>query len=529
MQQLNYFGLAALARELQAWIGASWVRSFSQHKDEWVGTLRHERRVLHLRASCRSTLPYLVPEPRFRRARTNSVDLFPELIGKKVLSFSVLELDRVLVCEVSEGWSLVFKMYGNRSNLLLLHEGRVVDLFRRSLKEDFDWRVERPLLEVPLRLPRWPDAPLEADAPDLEARLRSVFPVLDASLCQAIARRLKAGETPDAALAHIAHEAQEPPFWLLEVEGQFQLHLLKPSADEGNPMACSSFGEAVRQYVHRALSRGDYDQRYRQLETLLKKLGRSLRLKAESLAQSLQKHERRRSDEEIGHLLMANLHAIPPRAESVEVYDLYRDQPLRIALDPQLNAQENAALFYKKQRDREAKYLHQLEQQAELQILLAKLEALEAQWATVHDRESLRHFEREHRAFLQGETMQQAAQLPFREYLCQGYRIWVGRNARSNDALTFRYARKQDWWFHAKDVSGSHVVLRRQGTQNPPLAVVERAAGLAAWFSKSRHESLVPVSMTERRFVRKSRRMAPGQVALQREEVLLIEPMAPDQ
>mgnify|MGYP005845522487 CR=1 FL=1 len=523
MQHLNYFGLAALAHELQPWIGATWVRSFSQQKDEWVGTLRDQRRVLHLRASCRSTLPYVVPEVQFRRARANSVDLFPELIGRTLTGIDLVDLDRVLVCELSGGWSLAFKMYGNRSNLLVLHDGRVVNLFRRSLKEDFDWQPARPLRSPPVRLPPWTDEPLTPQLPDVEARLRKDYPVLDAALCQAVIQRLEAGEPIAVALAQVARLAQEPPFWLVEAGGTCQLHLLEPPV-QSNSVAFSTFSEAVRGYVHRALSRGDFDQQHRRIDTLLHKLGRSLRLKADSLAQSLRKHERRRSDEELGHLIMANLHAIPPRAESIE---LYRDQPVQLALDPQLNAQENAAQYYKRQRDREAKYLHQLEQQAATQELLEQLATVEAEWAAVKDREGLRRFDRTYRAFLQGETMQQAAQLPFREFLCQGYRIWVGRNARSNDALTFRYARKQDGWFHAKDVSGSHVVLRREGSQNPPLAVVEYAAGLAAWFSKSRNESLVPVSMTERRHVRKSRRMAPGQVALQREEVILIEPTAP--
>jgi predicted ribosome quality control (RQC) complex YloA/Tae2 family protein len=526
VQHLNYFGLAALAHELQPWIGATWVRSFSQQKDEWVGTLRDQRRVLHLRASCRSTLPYVVPEVQFRRARVNSVDLFPELIGKALTGIALVDLDRVLVCELSGGWSLAFKMYGNRSNLLLMNDGRVVNLFRRSLKEDFDWQPARPLRQPPVKLPPWTDEPLSSQMPDLEARLRKVYPVLDAVLCQAVIQRLEAGEELEVALAQVACQAQKPPFWLVEVGGTCQLHLLELPA-QSSSVAFATFSEAVRGYVHRALSRGDYDQQHRRIDTLLHKLGRSLRLKADSLAQSLRKHERRRSDEELGHLIMANLHAIPPRAESVELYDFYRDQPVQLTLNPLLNAQENAARYYKRQRDREAKYLHQLEQQAATLELLEQLAVIEAEWAKVKDRESLRRFYRTYRAFLQEETLQQAAQLPFREFLCQGYRIWVGRNARSNDALTFRYARKQDGWFHAKDVSGSHVVLRREGSQNPPLAVVEYAAGLAAWFSKSRNESLVPVSMTERRYVRKSRHMAPGQVVLQREEVILIEPMAP--
>jgi len=120
-------------------------------------------------------------------------------------------------------------------------------------------------------------------------------------------------------------------------------------------------------------------------------------------------------------------------------------------------------------------------------------------------------------------------EVPFRRYmLADGYEVWVGRNARQNDRLTLQYARKYDLWMHARGVGGSHTVLRLPGKSvHPPAAVVEQAAAIAAYFSKARTSSMVPVIVTERKYVRKPRKSRPGTVIVERERVLLVEPVLP--
>jgi predicted ribosome quality control (RQC) complex YloA/Tae2 family protein len=99
----------------------------------------------------------------------------------------------------------------------------------------------------------------------------------------------------------------------------------------------------------------------------------------------------------------------------------------------------------------------------------------------------------------------------------------VGKNAANNDLLTIRYAHKNDLWLHAKDVSGSHVVIKQQ-SQTFPIAVITYAAQLAAYYSKLKGSTLVPVSYTLKKYVRKPKGMEPGQVIVDREEVILVEP-----
>ena len=112
---------------------------------------------------------------------------------------------------------------------------------------------------------------------------------------------------------------------------------------------------------------------------------------------------------------------------------------------------------------------------------------------------------------------------PYREFTSvTGARIWVGRNARDNDALTFRHARGNDSWLHVRGQSGSHVVIPGVGPQGPEGDTLLDAAELAAHFSSARTEALVDVSATRAKYVRKPRGGTPGAVLIHQERTVAL-------
>jgi hypothetical protein len=112
---------------------------------------------------------------------------------------------------------------------------------------------------------------------------------------------------------------------------------------------------------------------------------------------------------------------------------------------------------------------------------------------------------------------------PYRTFLStSGARILVGRSAEKNDALTFHVARPHDLWLHAKNRTGSHVVVPLEKNASCPGDVLVDAAHLAAHFSEARGEAVVEVQYTPRRYLRKPRGSAPGLVVVDREKVLLL-------
>ena len=113
---------------------------------------------------------------------------------------------------------------------------------------------------------------------------------------------------------------------------------------------------------------------------------------------------------------------------------------------------------------------------------------------------------------------------PRRYLTSSGHLLLVGRNSRENEALT-KSAAPDDIWLHARNLGGSHVILRREDkTQMPSRKTLYEAACLAAWYSKGRGSTTVPVDYTERRYVRKMKNGSPGQVVFTREKTLFVEP-----
>jgi predicted ribosome quality control (RQC) complex YloA/Tae2 family protein len=109
-----------------------------------------------------------------------------------------------------------------------------------------------------------------------------------------------------------------------------------------------------------------------------------------------------------------------------------------------------------------------------------------------------------------------------------GFEVWAGKSSENNDLLTLRHARPNDLWFHARGASGSHVILRvGSAAGTPGKRAKEQAAGIAAYYSRMKTARLVPVAMTERKYVHKPRGAKAGTVTIDREQVIFAVPKLP--
>ena len=222
-------------------------------------------------------------------------------------------------------------------------------------------------------------------------------------------------------------------------------------------------------------------------------------------------------------LLMANLHAIPAGTERVTLPDFYRnDHPTVIKLKRDISPQKNAAIFYRKAKNQHIEITHLQKiltsKEQEKDTLTRQLEQI----VSADDIKNLRKITES--VEINPSKEKEVASLPYREVEFNGYKIWIGKNAPNNDTLTLKYSYKEDLWLHAKDVAGSHVLIKYQSGKNFPKDVVQRAAELAAYYSKRKNESLCPVSVTPKKYVRKRKGDPAGSVVVEREEVLMVVP-----
>ncbi len=132
-------------------------------------------------------------------------------------------------------------------------------------------------------------------------------------------------------------------------------------------------------------------------------------------------------------------------------------------------------------------------------------------------------------AVASGEERAPSARLqPRRLKSAEGWDVLIGRTSEGNDYLTHVLARPEDYWFHVSGASGSHVVLRRgKGRDEPSKRTLEEVAAWAAFYSQARTAGRVPVSVTRKKYVRKPRKGKPGLALVEREKTLMVRPAVP--
>jgi predicted ribosome quality control (RQC) complex YloA/Tae2 family protein len=264
--------------------------------------------------------------------------------------------------------------------------------------------------------------------------------------------------------------------------------------------------------------------------------------------------------------LLANLHRVAHGTRRVQVPDPYGGEaPIVIELDPRRSPAGNAEAFFQAARkaerarehlearrrtqDERARVLAEAESRLEREssepagliecareliaagIARGDLERIVGAWTA--DEESPGRGTRTSGptpAGVRAKGKATPVRVPYRAYaLDAGWEMWIGRSAADNDVLTHKLARPHDVWMHAHGAAGSHVVLRRTDGARivPPRAIIEAAASAAAFYSQARHSRLVPVIVTEKRYVRKPRGSPPGTASCLREKTVMAAPRRP--
>lgn len=284
--------------------------------------------------------------------------------------------------------------------------------------------------------------------------------------------------------------------------------------------ACYRVEEARRELVQ---------ARELQLRRLTKALKKELRL-IEAWKADLSKASAYHAHARYGELIKANLHLILKGTDQITVTDYFdgRLPDISIPLDPTKSAQGNMDDYFRKHR----KYLaaeRELKpriERAEKQVTQLREELTEV------ERESWRPIDRFTSPLVStpitqstGKTGQPATDRrgPYRRFTsADGLPIFVGRNARENDALTFGFAKSEDLWLHARGIPGSHVVVRLAKGSDPPLETLRDAATLALLYSDLKKSGKGEVIYTRRKWVKKAKGQAPGAVIVTQEKSLHI-------
>ena len=437
---------------------------------------------------------------------------------------------------------LVAELMGRTCNLYLLSpEGRILDCLRRIGLDESTKRAALPGLNYQEPEPVTKQDPRETEnyvnllttpgADVVSDRLMDVFGGLSPLVCREAA--LFAAGSVDARLEgqdlercaeklqlffreHLLHPT---PCYYAQSDGTPRQFVFCPIRQYGDCKEADSFSALLDMY-YTVRDRKDAMRQKSQavrktVQNLCTRLTKKLAIQEKELTATFDRERLR----QLGDIVTANIHRIVKGQTTIDCEDFYDEtmKVISIPISPILSPQQNAAKFYKdyaRMKNAEKELTKQMELgEGELHYLKSVLEELN-RVQTEAELEEIRR-ELQEGGYLRPESgrkkAKQAKLQPMRFESTDGYPIYVGRNNRQNDELTFRLARKDDIWCHASKVHGSHVIISCGGT-TPPDDTITQAAQLAAYYSETSDGQNIPVDVTAVKQVKKVPSGKPGMV-----------------
>ncbi len=567
--------LHALCGELQSLVLARVDKIHQPSKEELVFSLRNQGGVQKLYLSARVNSPR-VQLTAVSLENPSTPPMFcmllrKRLTGARIAAIRQPDLERVLYfdfdCYNELGdpvrLTLAAEIMGRYSNLILIDEiGRVADAIKRV---DLTMSPMRPLLPgVEYALP-----PIDRDRLDasvcsaqtiaqavvdiggsIEKALLSCTQGLSPLVCREIAYRTLQGDTATADALSAAQQQR-----LCEVIASVQERILTPEKSvpyivyrsDGTPLDYSylpitqygldasgrevcSFSQLLDEFYSEKDAVERMRQRSQDVLRVLTNATDRLNRKIAQQRKELETSEKREEKRLYGDIIQANIHAIPRGADHADLINYYDEQcaTIRVPLDPTLSAVQNAQKYYKayrKAKTAEEVLARQIAiGEEELRYLDTVFDAL-SRATTFREVEELREeLAQSGYLHIQQSKKKTAASTKPLEFVSQdGFTILVGRNNVQNDRLTTKTAKGSDWWFHTKNIAGSHTVILCDGV-TPPETTMMEAAVLAATHSKAADSSQVPVDYTQIKFVKKPAGAKPGMVIYETNRTVFVTP-----
>ena len=567
---MDGFTLHFLARELrEALVGARVDRAVQPERDEVLLTMRNHNENFNVLFSASAGCA----RAHITRVKKNNpleppmlcMLLRKHLSGARVTDVRQIDCDRILEIafehfdELGERTTktLVCEFMGKHSNLIFLTaDGKIIDSARHVTEQISSVRQVLPGLyyQRPPAHGKLPFLALEpaalaarlAEAPKtLHKALSECVSGLSTQTAREIAYRTLGDES--ASTGSLAPEAVAEAVVrvIQEMLGEFSPALLYAPGEDApidavpipfksrahldcRPMPSLS---AALDEFYRARDLAERMQQksaalHRVLKNNLERSEKKLAIQEEALLNC----ERAEDYRIKGELLMANLHLVSKGAKRVSVPNYYDEAltPMEIELDERISPAQNAQRYFKRYQKARSARKFALEQKAiaqeEIRYLASQLLALEtcteeAELAEIREELEKMGYVRANHNRRQMKKLPPST--PLRFTAPSGAEIFVGKNNRQNDELTFS-AKPGYVWLHAKDMPGSHVIIARE---NPDEATIRYAASLAARYSSGRESGRVPVDYALKKYVKKPSGAKPGFVTYTNQKTLYAEPL----
>ena len=527
---LSYLFLSRFATEINDTISGMTITGLhTQEKNKLVMTLERDSENKYLEFSCDPFLIYMNLRQSFHKAGQNYTDFITESLPSQILSVKIAVGDRVIKFECRE-IDIYFLIRGRFSNLFFSDKSNVLDTFK-NLKDDNRTKIFNELKSsfyVTNGIESITPPSIDYAEPD---EVKKQYPFFSKDIYQLSPYQLNPGNIISAkSISSAIHDFASMQFSL--VDDKDGKHRIVPDnwAADKNPIltgqsAINIVDELIRSSFYKSYQRDLKEKVATYLERELIKIDKSVI----QISQRQSEGNRAEVYRAAGTLLLNNFSMLKKGMDHFTGAD-QSGNTVEIKLKNQYSPKQNVDYYFEKARDEESSFEKYSELLTNYGIKKAKIAELLDQVNSLTDQKELEKIAHKLKIKMdQGSKPKSESPGKFREYIIDDhYHLFVGKDSINNDLLTLHFAKKEDLWFHARSVPGSHVVLRVNGDYKEiPKSVIKTAAAVAAWYSKAKTAGLSPVAFTQKKYVVKKKGMEPGKVMLMKEQVILVRPEIP--
>ncbi|MEW6653052.1 MAG: NFACT RNA binding domain-containing protein [Bacteroidota bacterium] len=461
-----------------------------------------------------------------RKAKKNTANFFIEFLPQKIKSVKIAFGERIFVLEMEAGkFYILFR--GSKSNCFFSNTNNELHPFKKITDEQLD-KLKQEFSNLKL-----------IDTSDSMVRSISKVERFDELKALPYISKdiLKIAETKEQPVNAAVDILKEMLFGKIAVgidsrkgEAIFSpISLLDPSK-EMNLELFDNYFDAITSYFSlkrttvKTLDSKQEIEKFTgfELEKITSRLNK-LRVRIENGSKEAEYQK-------CGEALLSTISAIKKGSSEITVSDWKTNSELKIKIDPKLSAQQNISYYFDKSRSEKIEYEKSTMMYKNAKDRFEKLIAIREELSGELTTDQLQAIKKELKMNQRQNSVEEKKdKLPFRHFLIDGkYHFYIGKDGRNNDMLTTKFAKQNDFWFHARSVAGSHGVLRVENTKETiPKRILEKAASITAFYSKSKTSKMAPVTYTLKKYVTKNSRHEVGQVSVLKENVLLVRPEIP--
>lgn len=485
-------------------------------------------------------MPYLLIRPVFN-IRHPKYKLFQEIYDETVFDLSIKHLDKQITIEF-EKFKILIVFYGTQPNVFLIDiNNSIINSFKsgamsfaNSTEQGMDFRgIDLNISDFTTELP-------------IDSYLKTNFKILNKTIINEIKFRTTHvkntinSESLIEVLKSITKELESSSTYLYRQRDTLEkISLIRLSYLEKGEgyrfFTFDSVNEAWNRFVSEKFEKIEFDKLYKLCHNAIYKkmdfLTRSIKY-AEKVKDL---KERKKLAELKGNLLLTYKNQNKLDKKEVVLENIFSKdlEKIKVKVNPYKSVSENAQLYFNKFKDIDKKSIAQTVKTKTLSNELENISNISNKLKSVKNLPSLRKIQKTLSDMnlittnLSDSASTGTTKSSFKKLILDNdWHVYIGKSGDNNDDLTFKFAKKQDYWFHAQGVPGSHVILKTKlKDQVPPYKILEQVAGIAAANSKSKHSSTVPVIYTQVRYVSRIRNAPKGTVNTRNEKTLFVEPL----